>query len=240
MGAGTITAPVMIIFLNMEPAIAIGTALIFSFFVKIPIGISYMSQKLVDYSLLARMTAGGVPGVIAGSFLLQKAAGDARLKAIVLIAVGVIVLISAVVNLIMIVRKKDISRHHENLKKWIPVFTFLIGLEVGFSSAGAGAMGTILILYVTGLLPRQVVATDIVFGLLLSAAGGGIHLSMGHVDFHILILLAAGGIAGAAAGIWGSSRISPKSLKTVLLVWLLIISSQLIYRGLGVLKAASA
>ncbi|MBF0171785.1 MAG: sulfite exporter TauE/SafE family protein, partial [Nitrospinae bacterium] len=39
-GAGTITAPVLMLFMGIEPAVAVGTALLFALAVKIPAGIS--------------------------------------------------------------------------------------------------------------------------------------------------------------------------------------------------------
>ena len=231
-GAGTITAPMMILYMDIEPSIAIGTALLFSFLVKIPVGISYMKQKLVNMKVLGQLLAGGIPGVIAGSILLGSAAKNPKLKALILCVVGFIVLLSAVINLIIMLRKVDISRHHGRMNKWIPVFACLIGLEVGFSSAGAGAMGTLLLLYTTNLEPREVIATDIIFGLALSSVGGGLHASMGHVDLHLLGFLIIGGFLGAWAGIVSSAKVPAKHLKLVLLVWLVFISAMLIYRGI--------
>jgi hypothetical protein len=46
-----------------------------------------------------------------------------------------------------------------------------IGAEVGFSSAGAGALGPLVLLEITSLTPAQVVGTDLSFGLCLSLVG---------------------------------------------------------------------
>ena len=59
--------------------------------------------------------------------------------------------------------------------RWLPPLAALIGGEVGFSSAGAGAMGAVALLNLTKLTPPQVVGTDMVFGLVLSILGGGLH-----------------------------------------------------------------
>ncbi|MDH4200292.1 MAG: sulfite exporter TauE/SafE family protein [Spirochaetia bacterium] len=232
-GAGTITAPVMILFLSVEPSVAIGTALVFSVLVKIPVGISYYFKKLVDIRVLLQMTTGGIPGVIAGSLLLGDLTKNSSLKSLVLVIVGSIILFSALINIIFMVKKLDITKHHHRLKFFLPMFTFFIGLEVGFSSAGAGAMGTLLLMYTTRLEPRQILGTDIMFGLILSAVGGGFHLSLGNVDYSLLARLAMGAALGVPAGIYGSTKISPKPFKAILLIWLVFIGSQLLLRGLG-------
>lgn len=231
-GAGTITAPVLMLFLGVEPAIAVGTALVFSFIVKIPAGISYYAKRKADISTLLLMTAGGVPGVIAGTFLLGHLAQNKELKTIILTIVGAIVLLSAIMNITLMVKRVDLSSHHKTLKPLIPLFTFFIGMEVGFSSAGAGALGTLLLLYTTNLFACTVIGTDILFGLVLSAVGGGLHLGMGSVDHMLTLKLAAGGIFGALAGVHFASMIPTRPLRFALLGWLIFIGSQLLYRGI--------
>jgi len=51
---------------------------------------------------------------------------------------------------------------------------FPVGAEVGFSSAGAGALGSAALLALTTLVPAQVVGTDIVFGFVVSLVGSGV------------------------------------------------------------------
>lgn len=77
---------------------------------------------------------------------------------------------------------------------------FGIGLEVGFSSAGAGALGTLLLLHATRLSPQKVVGTDLLFGLVLALLGGGVHLAFGQVAPSLLLALASGGVAGGFSG----------------------------------------
>jgi len=233
-GAGTITAPVMILFLGISPEIAIGTTLLFSLGVKIPVGASYVTKRLVQKDVLIQMVLGGLPGVIIGSWLLRSLTHNGELRSVVLGVVGSIVLIAALLNLMFAFKKRDETVPHpgHRHRKWIPVFTFLIGLEVGFSSAGAGVLGTLLLIYTTSLLPRQIVGTDILFGLILSAVGGGLHLVMGHIDFSLLGHLLLGALFGIPLGLYGALRIPAKPLKIGLLVWIIFIGIQLVYRSL--------
>lgn len=232
-GAGTITAPVLMLFMGIEPAVAVGTALLFALAVKIPAGISYWVKKKVDVRILLLMVAGGAPGVVLGTTFLGRLAQSPELKAIILAIVGGIVLLSAFLNIYLMVRRIDLAKHHDLLRRLIPFFTFLIGVEVGFSSAGAGALGTLLLLSSTNLFACTVVGTDIIFGLVLSAVGGGIHLGMGNVDGPLLAELVAGGIFGALAGVQFASRVPARPLRFALLGWLIFIGSQLVYRGVA-------
>jgi len=230
-GAGTITAPVLMIFFGISPEIAVGTTLLFALMVKIPVGISYTVKRQIDKDLLLLMVMGAVPGVFIGSYLLKSLTHNEELKSIVLGIVGSIVLISATLNFIFMFKKAKEAKQKTKLRKLIPLFTFFIGLEVGFSSAGAGVLGTLLLMYTTTLLPKQIIGTDILFGLILSAVGGGLYLAMGSVDFTLLAKLLAGAAIGIPLGLLGALKIPAKPLKIGLLVWIFFIGTQLIYHS---------
>jgi uncharacterized protein len=72
-----------------------------------------------------------------------------------------------------------------------------VGAEVGFSSAGAGALGSAALLSLTPLLPAQVVGTDIAFGFIISLIGSGAHWFSHTSNMELLLQLIAGGVAGA-------------------------------------------
>jgi hypothetical protein len=78
------------------------------------------------------------------------------------------------------------------------------GTEVGFSSAGSGAIGTLALLNLTRLTPARVVGTDVVFGLVLSLLGGTFRLVSGGYGHGVLTQLIIGGVFGALIGpnIW--------------------------------------
>ena len=71
-GAGVITAPVLILFMHVSPAHAVGTALAFSVAVKILVVPMQIYRKQVDYRVLGYLLAGGVPGVLTGWYILAK------------------------------------------------------------------------------------------------------------------------------------------------------------------------
>ncbi|MFX8848595.1 TSUP family transporter, partial [Acinetobacter baumannii] len=54
-GAGTITAPLLILALGLPPEVAVGTALLFGFLVKIPAGGVYLLKGEVDDRALFRL-----------------------------------------------------------------------------------------------------------------------------------------------------------------------------------------
>jgi hypothetical protein len=108
---------------------------------------------------------------------------------------------------------------------------FPVGAEVGFSSSGAGALGTLALLGLTALDVPSVVGTDLSFGLCLSLIGGGLHLTHGGVDPALLSNLIAGGIAGALVGTGLAPRIPARTMRLALSVWLFALGIQLCWQA---------
>jgi uncharacterized membrane protein YfcA len=114
----------------------------------------------------------------------------------------------------------------------LPWIVAPIGFEVGFSSAGAGALGTLVLMRYTSLLPVEVVGTDLAFGLLLSIFAGGIHVAMSGLPWPILWKLLVGGVPAVLIGTQLISVLSPRKMRLVLCVWLVYIGGQLSWRGI--------
>jgi uncharacterized protein len=232
-GGGVITAPVLILFLHLPAAEAVGTALIFGAAVKtfaVPV---YLWNKQVDFRAMRYLLAGGIPGVIAGSLLLKRVnAGSGN--GLVLAVVGAVVVVSASISLIRFVWKRE-ERSGVNRYGLLGLSAALIGLEVGFSSAGAGALGTIVLLQMTSLSAAEVVGTDLMFGFVLALLGGGFHFAQGTFSSQIVLKLIAGGVVGAGLGAYVAGKMPKRALRMALSVWLVWLGSQLCYRGLAVL-----
>jgi len=89
----------------------------------------------------------------------------------------------------------------------------------------------------TTLTAAQVVGTDLLFGLVVSAAGGALHFATGNFNPPLLIHLAAGGVPGSLAGAWLATRIPARPLRAALALLLVFLGGQLLWRGVGILLA---
>src|SRR5262249_36445625 len=231
-GGGTLTVPILILFLGVPAAEAVGTALVFSALVKIPACLVYLRERHVDFRVLRYLLLGGVPGVILGSLTLGRLV-DAGLKNTVLAVVGVTIAATAFVNLARLISAQgERTESQASRTALLPFLTFPIGLEVGFSSAGAGALGTLLLLYCTPLAASPVVGTDLAFGMILPAGGGGLHLSLGDWQPTLFWKMVAGGVPGALLGARLATVLPARVLRAALLLWLVYLGSQLLYRSL--------
>jgi uncharacterized protein len=228
-GAGSITSPVLILFFAISPANAVGTALIFAAVIKIIVAPMYLWRKQVDPRILTVMCIGGVPGVLIGSFLIRTL--DMRhYERTLFVILGTTIASMALYSLYRTLHKGKEVKRAERIG-WLPPIGLGIGAEVGFSSAGAGALGSLALLNFTWLTPAQVVGTDMLFGLAVSVVGGGLNLTAGHYASDLLWKLIAGGIAGVLMGANLSSALPARPLRVALSLWLSLIGLQLAWRG---------
>ena len=228
-GAGIITAPVLILFLHVPPAHAVGTALAFGVIVKLLVVPMQLYRKQVDFRILGYMLAGGLPGVLAGSVILGKLTAPGR-QGILYAALGSTIVAMAAVNLYRLWLRPPHTPLTDR-SRWLPLITLPIGAEVGFSSAGAGALGSLVLLAITPLTAAQVVGTDLFFGLCLSLVGSGFQLSAGNYDAAMLLKLAIGGVFGAFAGTYLATIAPQRAFRVALSLWLISLGVQLCWSG---------
>jgi hypothetical protein len=228
-GAGSLTAPLLILVFHPPPAAAVGTALVFTMVIKVAVAPVYMKRRQVNARALGAMCGGGVPGVLAGTLLLSYLDVH-RYERAVLLLVGTMVAGMALYNLYRLARRSGAVPGTDRLG-WVAAVAVPIGAEVGFSSAGAGALGSLVLLNLTSLTPAQVVGTDLCFGLVVSSIGGAWHLSAGDYNSILLRGLALGGLAGVLLGAWLSSVLPARPLRAALSVALFGLGIELCWKA---------
>src|SRR5580704_17366314 len=155
-GAGVITAPLLILFLHVPVEIAVSTALAYAAIVKLIVVPVQILRRQVSYRILLWMLLGGIPGVILGSLFFRHVALHGP-KSLLYVVLGSIIIFSSGWQLFRHFRQDAITRPVTDRPKWIGLITFPIAAEVGFSSWGAGALGTVALLGLTSLTTAQVV-----------------------------------------------------------------------------------
>lgn len=229
-GAGTITAPLLLLFLHVPVSVCVGTALAYSTLVKLIVVPVQIWRKQVNYKIVGVMLLGGIPGVVLGSLLFRRVAlqgGQALLYA----ALGFIIVISSALHIYRHFHPPVNRAEIKDRPSWVAALMLPIGAEVGFSSSGAGALGTILLLGLTSLSTTQVVGTDLAAGFALSLVGSGVHILGGNYDAALLLKLISGGVIGAIVGSTLAPRLPNRKLRLALSLWLLAIGIQFCYQA---------
>lgn len=229
-GAGIITAPVLITVFHLPTAIAVGTALTFGAVVKFVIVPFYALRRQVNLRALLHMLAGGLPGVAIGSVMLWRM-DVTKHQAVIALVLGVTIVTFALLTLLRVARPQSAAKPLKDAHWKLSAIALPIGAEVGFSSAGSGSLASLALMNYTRLEPAVVIGTDLCFGLGISIVGSGILVASGHYDPAILPRLLAGGVLGAIVAPNITALIPAKPLRIGLLLWIIYLGEQLVAKG---------
>jgi uncharacterized membrane protein YfcA len=155
----------------------------------------------------------------------------------VIIVIGLLLAVSSSVTFVPKVQMPGFAGKNS---RWLPWLAFPIGVESGFSSAGAGALGTVLLLNYSEMPPAQVVGTDLLFGLVLATVGSVVHWTLGSVSLSVLALLLLGGIPGVILGCVLARKVPAQKLKAVVAVIALCAGLQLVWSGVRAMETRGA
>src|SRR5204862_5536417 len=144
---------------------------------------------------------------------------------VVIIVLGALLTASSTITFVP--RAQNHGFAHKN-SRWLPWLALPIGVEAGFSSAGAGALGTVLLLNYSEMTPPQVVGTDLLFGLVLAVIGGAFHWTVGSISLAVLFPLVLGGLPGVLLGCLLSRYIPAQRLRAVIAVVAICAGLQLV------------
>jgi uncharacterized membrane protein YfcA len=232
-GGGSFTVPALLLIAELPPAEAVGTTFVFAGVLRLVALPFYLATRQVHSKYFRLLLMGAVPGLVIGMLALQALAKQ-NSNALIVLVVGVLLTLSSSLSFVPRVQVPGFA--HKN-SHWLPWLAFPIGVESGFSSAGAGALGTVLLLNYSEMSPAQVVGTDIVFGLVLATIGTAIHWSLGSISTPVLLQLLFGGIPGVILGCALSRKVPAKRLKAVVAAIAICAGLQLVWsgaRGLGI------
>jgi uncharacterized protein len=226
-GGGSFTVPALLLIVGLHAGEAVGTAFVFAGVLRLIAAPFYLFRRNVNSRYFRLMLTGAIPGLILGIIALRGLAHAGNSPVVVLV-LGVILTVTAGLSF---VPKAQNPNFVVKNSRWLPWLAFPIGIESGFSSAGAGALGTVLLLNYSEMTPAQVVGTDIIFGLVLAVIGSTVHWTLGSISAPILLELLAGGIPGVVIGCLLAKRVPAQKLKMVVAAVALAAGLQLLWSG---------
>ena len=233
-GGGAIMTPLLVLFLNPPPVIAVGTDLAYGAVTKTVGGIKHWRQQTIDFAISGWMALGSVPAAIGGTYVvhaLERQLGRAVFDGLMLyVLAGAIGFTGAVTLVRAIFLKHLIARERETVRMQArhKVAAVLLGLSVGFvlgiTSAGSGSLIALGLILFFRLTPYRVVGTDIFHAALLLWAAAAAHIVAGNVDYRLAGTILIGSVPGVWFGSQMSVRLPAGTLRTVLGVVLIAAS----------------
>jgi uncharacterized protein len=226
-GGGSFTVPALVLMAGLTSGEAVGTAFLFAGVLRLIAAPFYLAGKQIHSKYLWLLLKGAVPGLLIGIVILRLLNRNTG-SPLVIILLGAILTASSSVTFIQRIQNHGFAGRNSH---WIPWLALPIGVESGFSSAGAGALGTVLLLNYSEMTPPQVVGTDLLFGLVLAVIGSAFHWGFGSMNMPVLFQLLAGGIPGVALGCVLARKIPATRLKTVVAMIAILAGLQLVWAG---------
>lgn len=208
-GGGALMTPILLLVFGVSPTTAIATDLWFAAITKVVGARVHHAHGNVDWQVAKRLWLGSLPTALL--IVLVVSLGSKISKVAWLTdAIGVVVLITALgllfsPRLVAFARERRVGQP-ERFKAVQPALTVVagavLGLCVALTSVGAGALGSVMLLYLYPLrmTPHRLVATDIVHAIPLAVVAGLGYLFAGMVDWWMLASLLLGSIPAVIVG----------------------------------------
>ena len=229
-GGGALMTPILLIFFGVSPTTAIATDLWFAAITKLVGARVHHTNGNVDWQVAKRLWLGSLPMALLIVVIVSLGAQVAKVDWLTK-AIGIVVLITAIgllvaPKLVAYARGRRIGQP-ERFKAAQPALTVMsggvLGLCVALTSVGAGALGSVMLLYLYPLrmTPHRLVATDIVHAIPLAVVAGLGYLFAGMVDWWMLASLLVGSVPSVLMGSMLAGKMSGRRVQVVLAVVLL-------------------
>jgi uncharacterized membrane protein YfcA len=217
-GGGALMTPLLILVFGMQPTAAVGTDLVYATITKTFGSIQYMRRGQVNYPYIRWLVVGSVPGAMIAVFVLtpRLVASGIDIEAMTADLLGTMLIVVGIISVLenrffagrlrdsQIIRSEAIQRRFKE-----PILVLgglVIGMTVGLTSVGSGAILMAILLLVSELGVLVLIGTDLVHATILLAAAGTAHFFKGNVELDIVGAL----LMGSIPGIWVGSRLAQK------------------------------
>ena len=256
-GGGFILAPALLIFFNIEPAVAAGTTLALVAVNSLSGTLAYRRTGLIDRRSGLLFAAAAIPGSVLAPFVIAPV-GESTFR----ILFGLLLVAFAIQMVIRLLIQPSVSQGSPAETKTGPepgrmmtrrritarrgrVFQYefnealatsvniVFGFMSSFFGTGGGFLRTPILVYAFSFPVRVAVATSVFALTFYTTTGALTHASLGHVDWYPTFLWAGIGLAaGAQIGARLAGLVRGRWILRLLLVLILAMGVRLLIEGL--------
>jgi len=216
-GGGALMTP-SLIFLGVEPWVAVGTDLLYATITRIFGVLFHYKKGKIRFDLVWRLFTGSLPAILLGSILLQLIDKNVLNKYLTLL-LGIVLIFSSSLCLI----KGQIHISIKPKKWYLYLLGFIVGLTVQFTSVGAGVIVSFALMNFAKLNPKEVVGVTIIYGLALSFFSVLNYIFLGGVNYLLALFLIVGTLPGVYLGTHINVKTDKDKLKNIINIIILII-----------------
>ena len=201
LGGGSLLTPALL-FLGLPTTVLIGTDLTIASITKIGAGWRHHAQGMVEWKTVAWLALGSLPAGYLASLASVRVDFMLKLLSVALILTGISIL--------------ERQRRNKGLEPtspaWmqaipLPVVGAIVGVLVGLTSVGSGAMMALALTFIRPKLTgARFAGTDVAHGVILSLVAAYGHSTRSGIDFGVVgwVLL------GALPSAWIMAGLAPK------------------------------
>lgn len=224
-GGGSLMTPLLVLFAGIQPVVAIGTDLAYGALTKTLGGWRHWRKGTVDVGLSLWLAAGSVPGALIGVWLLHRLHATygerfepALLGALAgaLLIVSFVILARALFMPTVVAREQYAVTPTARSKSIAVTIGAVLGVVLGVTSVGSGALVGLALILVFRLQPHRVVGTDVFHAAILLWAAGLAHWASGNVDLLLMGTILIGSLPGVVIGTHLIGYVSANTLRPVL------------------------
>ncbi len=242
-GGGSLMTPILILFYGVQPAVAVGTDLLYASVSK-AFGVTLHGRNgSVDWKIVGWMAAGSLPATALTLWVLSMIEPGPAMDKVIKLVLAVAIVLTASFALLQeplaqFARRRGLVLPGGALERAQRPLTVVAGVLIGalvtISSVGAGVIGMMMLLL---LYPRhepiKLVGSDLAHAVLITGIAGLGHAGLGTVDYHMLVLLLCGAIPGIWLGTRIGFRLSPAPLKRLIAGFLVFIGLTMVAKAAG-------
>lgn len=222
-GGGALMTPMLIFLFGVTPSAAISSDLVAAVLMR-PVGSAvHLKRGTVNGPMVGWLAVGSVPGALVGAYLLHLMGNSTAAQKEIEIILGAALLLGALGMVARIVVRRrggevQLLAQHVPVRPLPTVGVGLVGgVMVGLTSVGSGSLMIVLLLWLYPMLASsQLVGTDLVQAIPLTAAAALGQLLFGHVELAVTASVVIGSVPAVFVGSLLSSRAPDKLVRPVI------------------------
>ncbi|QDL09833.1 sulfite exporter TauE/SafE family protein [Brasilonema octagenarum UFV-E1] len=240
-GGASLITPMLIFLFQVPPSIAVSSDVVAATLMKFVGGYKHWQQRTVDVQVVKWLAFGSVPGSLFGVGILHfiKQTGEQNLDDILLHLVGMMILFMSLLALTQLL----VLWFFPDLKlPELPKFDLttklgcvyamsvgaVLGCLVGLTSVSSGSMFALVLIAFFQLETRKLVGTDISQAAILLFFTSLGHLTLGTVDWSLVLPIWLGSVPGVLLGAKLCQLAPQRPLRFIIYTILLMASYKLV------------
>lgn len=241
-GGASLITPMLIFVFQVPASVAVSSDIVAATLMKIVGGVKHWRQETLDGQIVKWLAFGSVPGALTGVGILHsiRHIADLNFDQMLLRLLGTAILfvtLTALAQLLLLTffpKLQPLSLPKLNLdtlrdRIFAIIVGAVLGCMVGLTSIASGSLFALVLIALFQLDARKLVGTDLAQAAILLGFTSLGHLSLGTVDWHLVVPIWIGSVPGVLLGAKLCQFAPQRALRFVIYFLLVLVSWKLVH-----------